>query len=118
MTNAHVDFPHKWSASVGDRQDLDYQCLFVINTQLCYTMLLTMAPAVPVFWSTKNGLSPQPLSSRTCQQCANKKDMHSGRQTRSDARRDLSPVFQALHAFLHAYLLCLHTAGKCASLQH
>ena len=59
--------PHKWLASVGDRQNMDYHCPFCTNNRLCqHNTLLTMAPAVAVYWgSAKNGLTPQPLSSLT-----------------------------------------------------
>ena len=52
--------PHEWLATVDDRQNMDYQCPFCTNNRLCqHNTLLTMAPAVSVYWdSAKNALTP------------------------------------------------------------
>ena len=52
--------PHEWLATVDDRQNLDYQCPFCTNNRLCqHNTLLTVAPAVSVYWDTaKNGVTP------------------------------------------------------------
>ena len=52
--------PHEWLATVGQRQNMDYQCPFCSNKRPCqHNSLLTKAPTVAEYWDTaKNGLTP------------------------------------------------------------
>ncbi|DBB15021.1 TPA: hypothetical protein ACH3X3_004606 [Trebouxia sp. C0006] len=51
--------PHEWTTSINKRQNMDSQCPFCTNNNLCqHNSLLTVAPAVAAYWDTaKNGLT-------------------------------------------------------------
>jgi len=59
--------PHEWSATVNIRQNLDSQCPYCTNNSLCqHNSLLTVAPAVAVYWDTaKNGLTPDQVTAHS-----------------------------------------------------
>ena len=52
--------PHEWLATTEHRQNMAFRCPFCTNNRLCqHNTLLTMAPAVSVYWdSAKNALTP------------------------------------------------------------
>ena len=51
---------HEWLATVNQRQNMDSQCPFCTNHNLCqHNSLLTVAPAVAAYWDTaNNGVTP------------------------------------------------------------
>ena len=50
--------PHEWITSINKRQNMDSQCPFCTNNNLCQHNSLTVAPAVATYWDTaKNGLT-------------------------------------------------------------
>ena len=51
--------PHEWVTSIDKRQNMDTQCPYCTNNNLCHhNSLLTVAPAVAAYWDTaKNGLT-------------------------------------------------------------
>ena len=60
-------FLHEWLASVGHRQNMDYQCPYCTNKRLCHhNTLMTTAPAAAIYWDTaKNGLTPDQVTAHS-----------------------------------------------------
>jgi len=59
--------PHEWLTSIEKRQNMDTQCPFCTNNDLCqHNSLLTVAPLVAAYWDTaKNGLTADQVMARS-----------------------------------------------------